>query len=40
MGSCLVGQLQKRWIDSVNDYLKRRGLSVVQARRMVYDRNE
>ena len=40
VGSHLVGRQQKRWIDSVNDCLKKRGLNVQQARRMVYDRNE
>ena len=39
-GRRLVGRLQKRWIDSLNDCLKKRGLNVGQARRMVYDRNE
>ena len=40
MVSYLLGRPQKRWIDSVNDWLKKRGLNVEQARRMVYDRNE
>ena len=26
VGSYLIGQIKKRWIDSVNDYLKKRGL--------------
>ena len=39
-GSWLVGCLWKRSIDSVNDCLKKRGLNVGQARRMVYDMNE
>ena len=39
-GSCLVGRLWKRWIDLVNNCLKKRGLNVGQARRMVYDKNE
>ena len=38
--SCLVGQPWKRWIDFVNDCLKKRGSYLGQARRMVYDRNE
>ena len=40
MGSCLVDQLQKRLINSVNDYLKKVGLNVEQARRVVFDSNE
>ena len=28
------------WINFANDCLKKRGLNVWQARRMVYDRNE
>ena len=39
MGSPLVGQPRKRWIDSVND-LKKRGLDVTQARKMVHNRSE
>ena len=35
-----IGQLWKRWIDSVNDCLKKRSLNVSQARRIVYDKNE
>ena len=39
MGECvgchLVGRLRKRWIDSVNDCSKKRGLNVRQSRRMV-----
>ena len=38
-GSCSVGRLQKRWIDTVKDCLRKRGLDVRQARRMVYDRS-
>ena len=37
-GSRLVGRPRKRWIDTVKDYLKKRGLDVRQARRMVHDR--
>ena len=33
-------QPQKRWIDTVKEYLKKRGLDVWKARRMVQDRNE
>ena len=41
MGSRLVGRPGNRWMDSVNDCLKKRGLNDGQARRMVYDdRNE
>ena len=40
VGSHLVDQPQKRLIDSVNEYLKKRCLNVGQPRRMVYDRNE
>ena len=43
MGECVSNRLvggPQRWIDSVNDCLKKRGLNVGQARRMVYDRNE
>ena len=35
-GSCLVGSLRKKWIDTVKEYLRKRGLNVRQARRMVY----
>ena len=37
MGSPLVGRPRKRWIDSVIECFKKRGLNVGQARRMVYD---
>ena len=40
VGSRLIGRPQKRWIDSMNDCLKKRGLNVGQARRMVFNRNE
>ena len=36
-GSHSVGRLQKRWIDTVKDCLKKRGLDVRQARRMVQE---
>ena len=39
-GSCLVGWPRKRWIDTVKECLKKRGLDVRQARRMVQDSNE
>ena len=39
-GSCSVGRPQKRWIYSVKECLKKRGLDVRQARRMVQDRSE
>ena len=32
-----VGRLRKRWIDTVKYCLKKRGLDVRQARRMVHD---
>ena len=35
-GSRSVGRPQKRWIDTVKDYLKKIGLGVRQARRMVH----
>ena len=38
-GSHSVGRLWKRWNDTMKDYLKKRGLDVRQARRMVHDRN-
>ena len=34
-GSHSVRRLQKRWIDTVKEYLKKRGLDVWKARRMV-----
>ena len=34
-----VGRPRKRWIDAVKDCLKKRGLDVRQARRMVDDRS-
>ena len=37
-GSHLVGMLRKRGIDTMKDYLRKRGLDVKQARRMVQDR--
>ena len=38
-GSSPVGKLRKRWIDSMKDCLKKRGLDVRQARRMLHDRS-
>ena len=40
IGSCSIGRLRKRWIDTVKDFLRKRGLDVRQARRMVKDRSE
>ena len=40
VGSRTVGRPQKRWIDTVKECLRKRGLDVSQARRMVQDRNE
>ena len=39
VGSRYVGRPRKRWIDIVKDCLKKRGLNVRQARRMVHDRS-
>ena len=40
MGNCPVVLTAKNMIDSVNKCLKKRGLAVGQAKRMVQDRNE
>ena len=39
-GSHSVGKLRKRWVDTVKDCLRKRGLDVTQARRMVQDKSE
>ena len=39
-GSHSVGRLRNKWIDTVEDCLRKRGLDVRQARRMVQDRSE
>ena len=39
-GSRSVGRPRKRWIDTVKGCLKKRGLDVRQARRIVQDRSE
>ena len=39
-GSRSVGSPRKIWIDTVNECLKKRGLDIRQARRMVQDRSE
>ena len=39
-GSHLLDRLRKRWIDTLKDCLKKRGLDVMQTRRMVHDRSE
>ena len=39
-GSHSVGRPRKRWTDTVKGCLKKRGLDVRQARKMVHDRNE
>ena len=39
-GTHSVGRLPKRWIDTVKDCLRKRGLDVRQARRMVQDRSK
>ena len=38
-GNHSVGRPRKRWIDTVKDRLKKRGLDVRQARRMLNDRS-
>ena len=38
-GSHSVGRPRKRWIDIVNECLKKRGLNVRQAGRMVHNRS-
>ena len=38
-GSRAVGRLRNKWIDTVKDCLKKRGLDVRQARRMLHDRS-
>ena len=38
-GSCSVGRLLKRWIDIMKGCLKKRGLTIRQAKRMVYYRS-
>ena len=40
VGSHSVGRLQKRWTDTLKECLKKRGLDVRQARRLVQDRSE
>ena len=39
-GSHPVGRPQKRWIDTVKECLRKRGLDVRQARRMIQDKSE
>ena len=39
-GSRSVGRPRKRWVDAVKYCLRKRGLDVNQARRMVQDRSE
>ena len=39
-GSRSMGSPRKRWIDIVKECLKKRGLGVRQARRIVQDRSE
>ena len=39
-GSRSVGRPRKRWIDTMNDNLRKRVLDIRQARRMVQDMNE
>ena len=40
IGSCSVGRPWKRWIDTVKECLRKRGLYIRQARRMVQDRSK
>ena len=39
-GSCSVGKPWKRWTDTMKECLRKRGLDVSQARRMLQDRYE
>ena len=39
-GSRSLGRAQKRWTDTMKDCLRKRGLNVRQAMRMVQDRSE
>ena len=39
-GNRSVGRPRKRWIDTMKECLKKRGLDIGQARRMVQDRSE
>ena len=39
-GSCSVGRGHKSWIDTVKECLRKRGLDVRQARRMIQDMSE
>ena len=39
-GSHSVGRPWKRWIDTLKECLKKKGLDVRQAKRMVQDRSE
>ena len=40
VGSCLVSRLQKRWINSLKDFLRKIGLDARQAKKMVQGRSE
>ena len=39
-GSRSVGKPRKRWIDIAKEFLRKRGLDVRQAKKMVQDRSE
>ena len=39
-GNHSVSRPRKRWVDTVKDYLRKRGLYIWQTRRMVHDRSE
>ena len=40
IGSRSVGRPSKRWMDTMKECLKKRGLDIGQARRMVQDKSE
>ena len=39
-GRCSVGRPQKRWVDAMKESLKKRGLDIRQARRVVQNMSE
>ena len=40
VGNCLICWQRKSWVDTVNGYMKQRGLNVWQERSLVYNKNE
>ena len=38
-GSQLMGRARRKWIDTLKNCLKKKGLDVRQAKRMVHDKN-